>query len=176
MINQQKILIVEGVDMTGKSHIVKRLSCDLGLPRFKAANEHETFLKSQDRFLHHLRYSDTRLVDFLAQTGHSVIFDRHYPSEYVYSHVLGRSTDHEMLKYVDSAYSSLKTKILICYRDSYVGIRDDLDPRIDQFILEKLDVKYREFAVWTKCNVMFLETSDHDIDSQTQKITDWMAM
>ena len=156
--------------MTGKTEISKEWSKFTGIPRFKASSEHTTYLGSKDRFVQQLRYADTRMVDFLGQTGHSVIFDRAWPCEYAYSKVFNRDTDLRALREVDSAYAALETWIIITGRTSYESIIDDIDPGITEETLKKIHCAYTEFMTWTKCRVLYLPVDDEDLEREIKDI------
>jgi hypothetical protein len=167
----QRIIILEGTDMCGKTEISIELSKRLFIPRFKASNEHKDFLSEKNNFLIDLQHSDFRVVDLLKQTQQSIIFDRAYPSEFVYSHVLGRVTDLDALKRIDEAYAALGTKIVICHRSSYEGIVDDIDPvRLNSHKLQCLDERYVTFSTWTKCECLRLNVDDENLDREIEDI------
>lgn len=160
--------------MCGKTQIAKELSRRLDVPYFKAASEHQSFLKEPNKFVMQLRYADPRVADLLRQTGHSVIFDRAWPCEWVYSQALGRVTDWDALRHSDQLYASIGTKIVICRRASYEGIVDDIDPRLNGSLLAAIDGLYEEFSRWTKCETMFLNVDDEDLDREVSEIERWL--
>lgn len=106
-------------------------------------------LSSPELFLNQLRYADPRMCDFVRQLGEqfgtSVVFDRGFPCEYAYSQVKNRETDLAMIDYMNNAWSKLGAKIVFCHRESYDGVVDDIDPKINQDMLEQLDAAYKEF-------------------------------
>jgi len=169
---KQQIITFIGSDMTGKTHIAAELSKRLSIPTFKASNEHENFLKSSDKFVMATRYSDTRMLDFLKQTGHSVIFDRGYPCEIVYSQYFNRQADHQVLRYLDASYAALGAVHVFCRRSSYTGIVDDIDPnRLDSVALSIIDHKYWEFAkFYTRCKVITVVVDDQNLDREVNEI------
>ena len=171
---KQQIVIVCGPDMCGKTQIAKELARQLEIPYFKASSEHDTYLSRKTLFINQLRYADTRVVDLLTQTGHSIIFDRAYPCEWVYSAVMGRDTDLKVLMKVDTAFATLGAKIVICHRSSYKGILDDIDANINENKLIELADAYREFAELTKCEIMFLNVDDEDLTREVNEITEWL--
>jgi ATP-dependent Lon protease len=171
---QQVIIQLVGPDMTGKTEIAKALAERLDIPYFKASSEHQTYLKGKNLFIEQLRHADPRMADFLKQSGYDVVFDRGYPCEYVYSRVMGRETDKDAIFHVDRAYAKLGTKIVVTYRESYDGIVDDIDKRIDQGILEQLEQAYRGFAELTACEIMFLPVDDEDLDREVDDIILWL--
>jgi hypothetical protein len=171
---QQRAIMVVGPDMCGKSQIVAELSRITGIPSFKATSEHDSFLSSRttrrEAFLNQLRYADPRVFDVLKQTGYSIIFDRAYPCERVYSEVLGRTTDHLMLDHMDEMWASIDARIVLCHRSSYAGIVDDLDPNLDHHVLNELHDAYFEFAKTTKCKVLKLNVDDENLDREVSEI------
>jgi hypothetical protein len=168
---KQRIIVVVGPDMCGKTEIAKALASELKLPYFKASSEHETYLRHSDRFLQQLRYADPRLIDFLRQTGYGVVVDRAWPCEFAYSRVFGRETDADMLRHVDEEMAQLDAFVIICHRTSYAGIVDDIDASITEDRLIELDQTYQEFALWTKCNNMLLNVDDENL---TRELSDIM--
>ncbi len=171
---KQTIVMFVGADMCGKTQIVKELSRITMIPSFKATSEHTTFLGSRvavsDQFLNQLRFADPRVFDLLRQTGHSVIFDRAYPCEFAYSNVLGRETDMSMLKHVDESWASIGAFIVFCQRSSYAGIKDDLDPSIDEHRLQQLHDAYVEFSKWTKCKLLNLNVDDENLEREVNEV------
>lgn len=161
--------------MTGKTEIAKALAERLDVPYFKASSEHQTYLEKQRLFIQQLRHADPRLIDFLRQTGYSIVMDRGFPCEFVYSQVMGRNTDGAMLSFIDREYASLNTRIVVCYRSSYDGLVDDIDSKIDGDLLGRLDTGYRAFADWTNCKVMFLNVDDEDLDREVGDVLDWIV-
>lgn len=171
----QQIIIFAGPDMCGKTEISLALSRILGIPRFKASTEHDSFLNKQDKFVNQLRYSDTRMVDFLAQTGHSVIFDRAFPCEYAYSRYFKRQTDFNTLQVVDEAFGKLGTKVIVCYRSSYDGIVDDLNPELKAEQLRAIEEHYRAFAMTSDCEFFFLNVDDEDLSRECSDILTFLG-
>lgn len=172
---KQSVIVICGPDMTGKSQITAELSRRTGIPSFKASTEHDTFLSKQELFALQLRHADTRMVDFLKQTGHSVIFDRSFPCEFVYSRVLNRQTDCVALAKVDIAMAALGARVIVCHRSSYDGIVDDLDPSITGDKLRALDTEYKNFVKWTKCKTMMLNVDDEDLEREVNEVMQWLG-
>ena len=150
--------------MCGKTEISKALSRKLELPYFKASSEHETYLNQPDKFIQQLRFADTRMLDFLKQTGHSVVFDRAWPCEFAYSRVFNRGTDDEVLEKIDAGMATLAARVIVCHRTSYKGIVDDIDPTTTEARLTKLDDAYMTFSAWTKCKTMILNVDDENLN------------
>jgi len=172
MKKKQQIIILDGPDMTGKTQIGKELSKRLKIPYFKNENEGRAFKYDIERyFITMLRYSDPFFVSYLKQTGASVILDRSYPSEYVYSKVFRRATDIECLKKLDANYAELGAKIIICCRESYLK-KDDLCPeKINLRHYFHMHNRYELFAKeFTKCDVKFLSVDDEDLKREVNEI------
>jgi hypothetical protein len=156
--------------MCGKTEIAKELSKRMHIPTFKASTEHDSFLNIQGEFLKQLQYCDTRVLDLLRQTGHSVIFDRGFPCEWVYSNYFKRQTDIDVIRRLDREYSKLGAKLIVCNRTSYKGIIDDLDPSIDAKELEKLDNLYLKFVEDSHLDTLFLNVDDENLDREVNEI------
>lgn len=173
---KQRVIFFVGADMCGKTQIAKEVSRITKIPYFKASSEHDSYLSKNDLFLNQLRYADMRVFDVLKQTGCSIIFDRGYPCEKVYSKVFGRKTDEEILQIEDAAYASIGAQIVICYRNSYQGIVDDLDPNIDQNVLETLTKEYVSFSKWTKCKTILLNVDDEDLSREVKDVIKFLSL
>ena len=117
-----------GPDMTGKSNIASELSKRLDIPVFKNSGEWKTELDSPDYFLNLLRYGGPFLMDFMKQTDVSVILDRFYPCELVYSQAFDRDTDLKAISWMDEQFSNEGGVFILCLREDYSGLVDDVFP------------------------------------------------
>lgn len=177
----QRILVFVGPDRCGKTQIAQALSRVTGVPYFKATSEHDAYLSSKvtkrELFLNQLRYADPRICDMLKQTGQSVIFDRGFPCEYVYSKVMDRETDTKMLMHLDQEWSNLGAQIIFCYRSSYLGIVDDIDPSITSHKLDALHAEYSDFLHRvTKCRSLSLCVDDEDLVREINDLMQGLGM
>jgi deoxyadenosine/deoxycytidine kinase len=174
IMTEQQIIFFCGPDRCGKTQIASALSDRIGVPYFKASSEHRSFLSRDEKetlFLNQLHHADPRVLDLLSQTGHSVIFDRGFPCEWVYSQVFDRKTDVEFLSYMDEMWSKAGAKIVFCYRSSYEGIVDDIDPSINHAKLERIDSLYRRYLTdVTKCQHLMLNVDDEDLDREVSDV------
>jgi thymidylate kinase len=175
MSKEQNIIILEGPDCCGKTNIAHELSRIFEIPYFKNTNEWEYFEKDDSYFLNALKYSEPFNTSFFKQTGTSVILDRSYPSEFVYSRLFNRDTDLELLKKIDIAYSELGTKIIIPTRTSYVGLIDQFG-RITEDVLVRADKLYTEFSKWTACDVFVLNVDDENLSREIKEITSFLKI
>ncbi len=170
------VLALEGPDRCGKTQIATALSVALRIPTFKATTEHETFLSKQDLFVQQLRFALPREIDLIAQGCIPyIIYDRSWGSEFAYSAYYGRLTDNKVLRYVDNRMAEFGAKIVICYRSSYEGIVDDIQPMLQGQGLAQIEQKYREFAQWTKCDTLFLNVDDEDLARECTEILSWLG-
>jgi len=174
---RQQIIVLDGADMCGKTQIARELSHRINVPYYKASDEHQAFVGKQDYFINSLKYSDTRLVDFIRQTETSVIFDRCWPSEYVYSLFFDRPTDLETLWEIDRRYAQLGAKIVLCTRSTFAGIHDDLKPDwIGPEELHRLDMLYHLFAADSKCEIHWLNVDDENLDREVTEIQKFLDL
>ncbi len=164
----QRVIILEGPDQCGKTQISKELARRLNIPYFKNNDEHKYFLSDPGYFINAVRYVDTYFTSYLEASGASVILDRAWPSEWVYSQVLGRNTDMSVLRELDRRHNQLGTVIVIPTRSSYVGIRDDYDAVSKN--LQQIHDMYLKFAAWTTCRVLKLNVDDENLEREISVI------
>lgn len=169
MSDEQTVVIFEGCDKVGKTEMARELSKRLRVPYFKNKSEWKAFSSDPEYFVKALRYGDPYFYAYLRDTKSSIVLDRSYPSEWVYSKVYGRKTDDEALGFIDSFAASFGVKIVIPYRSSYMGLRDDIHD-IDEDHLQRLSDTYTEFAKWTKCDVLRFCIDSEDLEWEMNTI------
>jgi thymidylate kinase len=167
--NMQKVVIFEGCDKVGKTEMARELAKRLEIPYFKNKSEWRAFSSDKEYFVKALRYGDPYFYTFLRDTNTSVILDRSYPSEWVYSKVYDRKTDDDALTHIDSLAASFGVKIVIPYRTSYSGLKDDIHD-IGEYHLQKLSDTYETFAKWTKCDVLRFCIDSEDLEWEMNTI------
>ena len=159
-----KIIIMEGPDGCGKTEIGKVLSHTLLIPYFKVSSEKQNWRKG--KFKEALEFDQTYISEFIEQVKPSVIIDRAWPSEFVYSKVFKRETNHAVLRRVDDKFAELGAVVVLCLRRNYEGAR--IDELVQWRHLHDLHDGYLEFAEWTRCKTVTLYVDDlnNDIDMQ----------
>ena len=168
------IVILDGPDGCGKTNIADALSEILEISVFKNKGEWKFFSQEDNGFFKTcLKYSHTHLLEFLQQTDYGVIFDRAYPSEYVYSQVFNRETDHDILRWCDKKCAQMGVKIIIPIRSDYSNVVDQFD-FVDETILNDVHRKYIEFSNWTECECMILNVDDEDLDREIKEISSFL--
>jgi len=169
----QRVILVEGADRTGKTEISQELSRQMEIPYFKNSNDVKAFLKDDDSYFQNVvMYAEPFFTSYLEQSKASVIMDRGYVSELVYSQVFNRPTDLDMLTLIDTFYADIGAFIVHCYRSDYKGIEDDVDPeRLNSGTLSYIDDTYRECLNQSACRVIRICVDDHDLERQTTDIT-----
>lgn len=168
----QNIIIFEGPDRCGKTEMATELAKRLDIPYFKAKNEKENWERG---VLKDSLWFDYTLPQFLKATGVSCVFDRSYPSEWVYSRVFNRATNQLMLSETDRQFADLGALIIVPYRTSYEGITDDVTAVNGR--LEEISSMYLDrFMLWTSCNTFSLnvDACDNDLDIEMAAIFDSM--
>lgn len=156
----QRIILMEGADGVGKTEIGKGIAIELDIPYFRMSSQHEHWRKG--KFKEALEFDQTYLTELLLQTGHSMVIDRGWVSEWVYSKVYGRDTNQSILERLDWEWSALGAWIIIPLRRSFEGVRGD-----DLVVPEKLQAiqdGYLDFIAWTDCNVLSLYVDEPGVD------------
>jgi thymidylate kinase len=164
MKNKQTIIIMEGHDMAGKTHIAETLSKQLSIPIVKIQRHEKWFDPMVD-----LVYAGETHVQLAEQTGYSFIYDRLYPSEYAYSRAYSRTTSHEKIMSIDERYAKMGALIVVCYKDPKAYQKDDKDI-IDVSKYDALTKWYTEFKKITKCKYLMLDTTDENLEKQIETI------
>ena len=171
---RQNIIIFDGPDMCGKTEMAQELSSRTGIPYFKNEFEWDYFEEDPSYFKNALTYGDPYFASYLSQTGASVIMDRWYPSERVYSKDFKRRTNKDVLSMVDTMMASLEAKIIIPYRSTYEGLRDQFESVTPQK-MKDIEGEYRQFSEWTKCDVFWLNVDDEDLDREMNEILNFLG-
>lgn len=154
----QKIMIMEGPDGTGKTNIGYAISQILKVPYFRMGSQHDNWRKG--RFKDALELDQTYLVELLRQTRYDLLIDRAYPSEWVYSRVFERETNMKVLTEIDQAFAKMGAYIIVTLRRDYgKGPADDLIP---SRLLPRLHEAYLDFVRWTKCSVVTIYVDDFE--------------
>lgn len=161
---RQLVLILDSPDGCGKTEISKALAKEFGLPYFKATVEKENW--DAGKFKEELQFGERRHVQLIQQLKLSLVQDRGYPSEFVYSQVFSRETDMDLLRRVDDAFATMGAIIIIPLRRDYSGNREDELVPADK--LQAIHGKYLEFLTWTRCSTIIIFVDDFDNDLRLQ--------
>lgn len=164
-LNMQIIAALEGPDGCGKTNIGQELARRLNVPYFKNQRESMFFEADPGYFVRAMKYGDPYVCSLLKQTGHSVILDRSYPSEWVYSQAFSRPTDMKMLGLVDGMYADVGLKIVVPYRTNYSKVKDQFAAINEQKLL-MIHELYSQFCEWTKCDTLRICVDDEDLERQ----------
>jgi tRNA uridine 5-carbamoylmethylation protein Kti12 len=170
-LNKQRIIIFEGIDGAGKTTISKTLAKILFIPYFKHEVNGEIFFRKRipNEILF---FAHDRILQLFEQTNYSLIIDRGYPSTFTYNQVYGhRKLDKkelEILRDFDIRSKKLNTKIIICDKEFSNNFRGD--EHVNFTDLPLIREQYRIFWEWTRCNCLWLDTTDMDLENQIKKI------
>jgi thymidylate kinase len=164
---QQKLILFEGADKSGKSTIAQALSKELNIPIFKVQRNKYWWDPAIN-----LLYLTEGITQFIEQTGVSVILDRWIGSDYMYSKLFDREISYNKIFDIDFRLSKLNTLLIICYKQPYAFIHDIEDEQfINEKQYEKMTALYREYERESLIdNVLFLDTSDENLEEQLNKI------
>lgn len=165
----QQLIIFEGPDMCGKTEISHAVAERLGVPVYKSGREHDLFHDKDAQYLT-LKYGNYEMIKLLETTNANVIFDRFFPSEWVYSQVYDRTRDLELVMEFDKYWASLGGKIVWLDKPEMDG-EDEL---IENDRYNQIREKYKQYMSMTSCEVYHLDTSDHDLENQVNKICNFL--
>tara|TARA_Y100000593_G_scaffold25146_1_gene50110 strand:+ start:6058 stop:6600 length:543 start_codon:yes stop_codon:yes gene_type:complete len=174
MKNNQTVIIFEGPDGCGKTNIAQALAQKNDISYFKNKDEWSFFESDPTYFVNALTYGDPYFLSYLEQTKASVILDRSYPSEWVYSKVFNRETNEAALEMIDRRYASLGTKIIIPYRSNYSSVVDQFSS-VTPEKLDEIDKVYRKFISWTQCDTFLMNVDDENLDRELFEIFSFLS-
>lgn len=174
--DRQTILIFGGPDKCGKTTIAKEMARQLQIPYFKPAHQQIIAETSPETFALQTRHGEPKLLDFVQQTGYSVIMDRSFPCDWVYSKVLGRETAWNAIQLLDEAYATLNAKLIFCVKTKtgYERPIPDSWKKITNDVLRDLDAHYRVYARDSAMDALVLDTTDEDLFRQTNAIRNFI--
>tara|TARA_B100000700_G_C15034356_1_gene852104 strand:- start:648 stop:1166 length:519 start_codon:yes stop_codon:yes gene_type:complete len=165
----QQLIIFEGPDMCGKTEIAQAVSDRLNVPVYKSGLEHDLFHCKNAQYLV-LKYGNYEMIKLLETTNANVIFDRFFPSEWVYSQVYDRTRDLELVMKYDKYWASLGGKIIWLDKPQMDG-EDEL---IDSSRYNEIRQKYKQYMSLTDCDVFRLDTTDRNLEKQVNKICNFI--
>lgn len=169
--SNQLVLMVDGPDVTGKTHIAQGLSQFLGIPYYKNPGEKVAFGKDPMWFHNTMKYGNPMLFTFLAQTGYDVVIDRGYACEAVYPPIFrGTPVDWDAIRVADEHAAKLGVVFIIPFRSSYAGIQDARNPEITSEKLAQIHAGFVHFANFTQCSVLHLCVDDENLNRQIRDI------
>jgi hypothetical protein len=95
------------------------------------------------------------------------MFDRFFPSEWVYSQVFNRYQGLNIVLTLDEYWSRLGGKIVWLDKPN-IEENDELVPRSKY---NEIRQKYKEYMNLTKCDVLYLDTTDRNLEKQVDLIS-----
>lgn len=164
---KQRIILFCGHDNSGKTTIAEQLSKEIKIPYFKNPNTNEYFKNKNN--IDRLNIEAKLEYEFLKQTKYSLIRDRGYICEYVYSKVYDRKTDYDFIIKLNELYKDLNLYIIYCYKEIIKNFKDEFVKLND---IKKIKHYYFEF-LYNYCmskKTMIIETSDEDLKKQIKNI------
>ena len=166
MEKNQKIIIFSGADKSGKSTIAKALSADLNIPVFKV--QRNKYLWDP---MVSLIYGTEMVTQFIEQSGVSIILDRWHDSDFAYSRLFNRDISYRKIWEIDERMAKLGALMVVCYKSPEHFEHDKEDEAfIDETKYEEYTNQMRMFAMDSKCKILFLDTSDRNLESQLKAI------
>jgi len=173
-LEQQWVITFGGPDRCGKTTIAKELSRQTGIPYFKPTNQKWFAMNDPKVFEQQTRWAEPKLLDFLKQTGHSVIMDRGYPCDWVYSGVLRRETAWDTIVALDNGYAELRAANIFTLRKDYTGWKDDSWTEIDEQRLADLHKRYEQWAFLSSTPTLVMYVDDEDLPKQINSIINFL--
>ena len=157
---EQNVIIFESCAHSNYAELMDRCSNELHIPIFNPDTN-----KSKHEFItNSIEYIDPYIVNFLKQTKNSVIFNRKYPSQYVYSNVDNLDINSDIFAKIDSLYSEMGTTIIFCYKTQFE------DVNIKQ-LHDKTYTHYINFFNNSMCKILPIDISEKIYKNVTKIIS-----
>lgn len=167
--NNKTRIILCGVDRTGKSNIAYELSKILLVPTYKSGREHSVF-HDKDAQFNILKWGVYEVLRLVEVCDISVIFDRFFPCEFVYSKVYHRNSDDGLVREYDRWWDSLDGKIVFLDKPKMDGKDELVNP--DKY--DEIRARYEDYKKITQCKHLTIDTSDYDIYKQVNTIIEFV--
>lgn len=163
---KQTIVIFEGHDKAGKTTIANALAKELDLTVFKV---------TRDKYfwdpVSYQTYATEAITQIIEKTGLSVILDRSFASDHMYSKLFKRPYNYSKGYETADRFGKLDALIVLCYKDKISYLDDPEDAAfISTADYDKMTEIYLEFLGEIDCRYIIINTSDHDLDKQLQLI------
>lgn len=167
MKNKQTIIIFEGHDKSGKSTIAKELSKRIEVPIFKVVRDNYKWDPDIN-----LKYLTEGVTQFIEQSGTSIILDRWHPSDFMYNCLFNRENPTKKIFDIDERLAKLGALIVVCYKSEHAYEVDEEDKDfVNPTMYTDMTNLYRVFSRHTKCRVLFINTTNQDLEEQIKVIT-----
>ena len=160
------ILIIEGPDNCGKTNIASLLSDVLKIPVYKSGREVDAF-KEKDAQYNILKWGVYEQLKMVETYDSGIIFDRFFPSEFVYSKVYNRKSDIELIKKYDKDFNRLGGKIIFLDKQIMDGEDELIHENQYQEIREQYKIYKNEI---TSCDYITIDTTDRNEHMQLTKL------
>jgi len=126
------IILVEGVDKSGKSTLIDLfLQQNHAYKKYRSNHQKDKKIDLEVAIKHDWRF----FLDICSQTDQNIIFDRSFISQYVYSmifrkkNILNHFSSIEEYQKIFKEYciqlSELQYKVFYCFRNDYTNVIDD---------------------------------------------------
>lgn len=166
-------IILEGPDGCGKTTIAYYLSKELNIPIFKNQRTRNTLYNNEDdsnQFLSLLKWGVSEQLELIKQCDVSLIFDRLFPSEYVYSRVYMRNLYDDLVHQYDLTWHKMNGIIIFLDRKQLTK-RDEL---VHSNEYNDIRMYYQEYREKTYCKNLFIDTSDEKYKNHVKIIKDFI--
>lgn len=143
----QHIFMLEGPDGAGKTTLAKALSRLTNIPYYKPSVSGFELERKTDLITNGGGFA---VIDYLEQTGQSVIFDRNYASEYAYNMALYGKANLQGILDLDRRYAALGAIFVEC-AETIPGVAV---PDVTEGQLKKVIELYNIFFDMTTCTIV----------------------
>ena len=168
------LIIFDGPDGCGKTTIAKEfVRQHPEISYFKNTSEHNTIkthTHEQLKLIHSVQIE--LFLSMIKQINCSVLADRSYPSEIVYSRCF-RTIDEDYAKKIDEEHAKIGVKLVFFIKEDHL-LNDDEDKLFDNDSLRCIKQGFLQFAKETKCQNIIINTSDENLQKQIETLNNFI--
>ena len=165
----RKRIILEGPDGCSKTTIAYHLSKMISIPHYQSPHRH--LINDKDVTLFNiLKYGIHEQLYLAELCDVSVIYDRFFPSEYVYARVYHRETDFDLIERYDKWWNRMNGIMIFLDKPNL----DKVDHLVMPEMYQNIRHEYENYKLFTSCKHITIDTSDQDLDKQLLTIISFL--
>lgn len=169
------VIIIDGPDYSGKTHIARALCDRIGAQYFKNFSEKTRFLDT-DTIHDHCMVEARYLINMLEQINfdkNGIVLDRHIPSHFAYSKAYNRPYIFSDIMEIDVKLAEFGAVLIYCHKDFGPGAVY-MDEFVNRSTLSVLNFYFTNYCRFTKMPHITIDTTDQNLMVQLTTIVKFL--
>jgi|TARA_Y100000310_G_scaffold309357_1_gene353370 thymidylate kinase len=160
-----KRIIFEGPDGCGKTTLSQIISDIYNIPVYTSPHRHKID-KNETLLLNILKWGIPEQLQLIQTCDSKIIYDRFFPSEFVYSSVYKRKTDKNLIFKYDKWWNDLDGVIIFLDKPC-MEVNDHL---VEKKYYQQIRKKYQEYKELTVCPHITIDSTSESVQEQLTQI------